>query len=221
MGNTDGKIKVILADDHPIVRLGIAMTLKSDPELEVIAEFGNGKKVIEFLKTTAADIVILDVEMPVMNGLETLNIINLRFREVKVIMLTMHSDESLIHEIINAGASGYLSKSCNDTALISYIKKVQAQGSYFEQHILQKMLSRTVKNNGGKFLFTEFALSEKETEVLIGLCNEKTMREIAESHHITIDTVRFHLRNLYSKTKTRKTAGLIKYAIRNSIIQLD
>lgn len=221
MESKNYKIKLIVAEDHTIVRQGIVRTLKADPRMEVIAEFGNGKKVIDFLKTHHADIVLLDIEMPVMNGMETLTIINRRFPEVKVIMLTMHSDWSIVYDIITLGARGYLSKACNDTTLFFNITKVHELGRYFEQEILQAMLTRSLKNNGLKSLFGELSLSEKETEVLIDLCNEKTMREIAESHHISIDTVRFHLKNLHQKTKTRKAAGLVKYAIKNSIILLD
>lgn len=218
--NTPPEIRIILADDHPIVREGVALQLKKYPHMHLVNEFDNGKQVIDFLKTGGADIVIMDIEMPIMNGLEALSIITRRFPEVKVIMLTMHTDNAFIYDAITRGAKGYLTKDCNMETLSGTIDKVHAHGRYFDPKIIQILIDYNMNNDSRPSRFNESALSPKEIDILLDLCNEKTMKEIADCHHISIDTVRFHLKNLYAKTKSKKTAGLVKYAIKNHIISL-
>jgi DNA-binding NarL/FixJ family response regulator len=213
-------IKLIIAEDQELMRKSFIALLKEDQDFEIIAEASNGKELLEILKHTTPDVVLLDIEMPVMNGREALEIINKRFPDVKVIMLSMHAGPHFISELMARGARAFLPKNCDPDALFEAIHTVSSEGYYFDKSISEAMLRGLQREKSINPLLEELSLSDRETEILKEICEGKTNRQIAEALNISIGTVDFHRGNIYKKTRSKNLVELLKYAIKNGIISL-
>ncbi|MCD6065214.1 MAG: DNA-binding response regulator [Bacteroidetes bacterium] len=187
----------------------------------VIGEAQNGKEVLEFLKVSKPDVVLLDIEMPLMNGKETLEIIKKRFPETRVIMLSMHFDASYINEFMVRGARGYLAKGCDPETLFEAIRAVKKDGHFFGEKVAKAMLNGLQKERTIAPLLSEIALSDREIDILKEICTGKTNKEIAATLKISASTVDFHKQNIYRKTNSGNVTELVKYAIKNAIVSLD
>lgn len=212
------KIKIIVADDHELVRQGFISLLKCDSRISVIGEAENGRLLLDLIKLNEPDIVLVDLEMPVMNGAEALTIIKKRFPHIGVIIVSMHYTSSLVSEYLARGAGAYLYKNVTFETLLDAIDSVKAKGQYFDQAASNAMLHGLKAQKGINSALDELCLTEREIDVLKLLCKEKTNKEVGAILSITPSTVDFHRRNIYSKTKCKNIAGLVKYAIRNGII---
>lgn len=213
-------IRLMLADDHQLVRKAFALMLDEQPDLKVTGQAANGKELLELIKTNQPDIALLDVDMPVMNGRQCLGIICSRFPGVKVIMLSLHKDPSLMNEYMANGACAYLHKDADPNELLTAIHSVYQEGTYFSKDLSNALLNGLRKEKKSNPFFDEPALSNKEMAVLKELCDGKTNQEIADKLHISINTVGFHRNNIYSKTKSHNIAELMKYSIRNGLISV-
>jgi DNA-binding NarL/FixJ family response regulator len=218
---THDKIKVIIADDHKLIRKGYASMIEKDRRISITGEAENGRELIEMLKADLCDIVLLDLEMPVMNGDEALSIILKRFPEVGVIVVSMHYSETLVANFLSRGAGAYLPKNTEPRSLLEAIVSVHSQGQYFSPEISKAMLMELKREKAFTGLFDKLALTRREIEILKLLCEGKTNKEIGERVYITPRTVDFHRRNIYSKTKLSTTAELVLYAATNGIINLN
>jgi len=214
------KIKVAVAEDHELVRKGYISLLSEDPTITITGEASNGKELLELLKRSEPDVVLLDLEMPVMNGQETLEIINKRFPNTRTIIISMHFEEMLISEYIIRGARGYLPKNCNIETLVDAIYTVQSDGYYFNKRISMAIVSRLLREKSINPVLDELALTERETEILKQICEDRTNKQIADSLRITVRTVDFHRGNIYKKTKSSTVAGLVMYAVRNGLVSV-
>lgn len=210
----------MLADDHRLVRMAFAALLDEQPDLNMIGQAGNGKELLELIKADKPDMVLLDIDMPVMDGRQCLGIIRSRFPEVKVIMLSLHKDPALMSEYMANGASAYLHKDADMEDLLLAIRTVQREGIYFSKELSKALLTNIRKEKKSNPFFDEPALSNKEMAVLKELCDGQTNQEIADKLHISINTVGFHRNNIYSKTKSHNIAELMKYSIRNGLISV-
>jgi DNA-binding NarL/FixJ family response regulator len=217
----DKKIRVILTDDHPLVRSAFKLLLEGHLEIQVIAEANNGKELLELLKSVKPDVVLLDIEMPVLGGRETLNIIGKRFPNLKVLMVSMHNEVTYMTGFIAMGARGYVPKSADTEVLIQAVLEVHKQGHYFDQSASVAMLRRLQQEKNINALYDELALSKREVEILQELCYGKTNRAIAETCNISMATVNFHRANIYRKTRSRNISDLMKYGIKNGMIDLS
>ena|SRR6218665_2266453 len=218
---TEKTIKIAMADDHRLVRKALKVLLECQPRLKVVAEASNGKELIEVLKSSSPDIVLLDVEMPIMNGFETLGIICKRFPETKVIMLSLHNEKTMMAELIAIGARAFVSKSAPEELLVKAINNVHTAGYYFDQDLSLAMLRELQNEKTINPLLDELSLSKREMEILKELCHGKTNKQIANSCHITMTTVNFHRANIYRKTKSHNITDLIKYSIKNGMMQVN
>ena len=212
---------IILAEDHTLVRQGFVSLLSEDPSLKVIGEAANGRELLDLLKLKQPHVVLLDIEMPIMNGSQAIDIIAKRFPKVKVIMLSMHLDPSIINEFIAKGACAFLPKEIEIEILIEAINAVRHEGRYYSKHVVDAMHQNLRINHKSQSTFHEQALTSREVSILKLICDGKTNVEIAQELNITYNTVDFHRRNLYSKTQSQNVPDLVKYAIKQGILSLN
>ena len=213
-------IRILITDDHQLFREGIVNLLSAAPEIEIVAQAENGLEAIEKAKKLKPDIVIMDLGMPGMNGVEATQILQKELPQIKVLALSMHSDKQYIKEVLEAGAYGYLFKNCTYDQLIEAVNTVSHGKKYLSDKItevlIQDYLGREddVHNNNAD-------LSERESEILKLLAEGKSTREISDMLCISVKTVGTHKQNILEKLNLKTNADLIKYAIRKGIVSLS
>jgi len=210
----DKKIRIVIAEDKPLMRRMFTVFLNDYAEFEVVGESANGRELLDLLKCTETDIVVLDLEMPVMSGFEALAVMQLRFRDVKAVVLSVHNDVSRIREALSLGACGFISKDCIPEQLIQTLKNVYVKGFYIEEEIYKSLLQNISHESSG----LKQKLSKREKEILKELHNGRTEKEIARILNISKGTVHFHRMNIYTKTGTHNLAELLKYITVNNLI---
>lgn len=213
-------IRIALADDHVMVRQGLATLLQNEPGIYIVCQSDNGKDLLEILKKEPVDIVLLDVEMPVMNGMQTLEIINSKYPETKVIMLSMHFDDLHITEFISSGARGFLSKNSDYEVVVDALFAVHEQGYYFNDKVSKALLDKLIHTKKIHPVFSDETLTDREVEVLKLACLEKTNQEIADELFLSVRTVEGHRAKIAQKTNSRNIAGMVIYAIKNGYISI-
>jgi DNA-binding NarL/FixJ family response regulator len=213
------KIKVLLVDDHKIVRDGIKVLLQDETDIEVIGEAENGKHALEKLAEITPDLMIIDINMPVMNGIECSREVAKSFPSVKILALTMLNEQEHIKNMIAVGALGYILKTSGKRELVDAIKAVISGHNYFSDEVKNIIMMNMVKkkSHGSKIAGERLPLTSREKDVLEYIVKEFTNQEIAEKLFISVRTVDAHRRNLLEKTGSRNTAGLVKYAIENNL----
>ena len=211
-------IKLALADDQNLFRKGMSMLLRELDGMEVTLECANGKDLLKAIGVVPVDIVLLDLEMPVMDGVETMKRMRTDHPEVKVLVLSMHSEEKFIVHMMELGANGYLLKTAEAAEVETAIRSVAESGYYFSDMVSQVMLQGLVKKDKVRPYFNVVdPLSERELEVLKLICAEKTTPEIAEQLFLSPRTVEGHRNNILLKTGARNVAGLVVFAMTNGI----
>ncbi|MEO8235628.1 MAG: response regulator transcription factor [Flavobacterium sp.] len=218
------KIKIILADDEILFRKGISFLLQREKNIEIIFEVSNGSELLSFLQesTIHPDIIMMDLKMPLLNGVEATKIINSDYPKIKIIALTSYDSKSFIANMITIGAASYLIKNSTPTEMIETINEVSEKGFYYNENVLQVIhdgiLSTSTKL---KSVFDEDYLTNREKEVLQLICKQLSTNDIAEKLFISNRTVDGHRNNLLLKTESKNVAGLVVYAIQNKIISID
>ncbi|MBS1567801.1 MAG: response regulator transcription factor [Flavobacteriales bacterium] len=211
-------IRLALADDQRLFRKGMAMLLRDMAGAQVVLECANGAELLNALKDTPADIVLLDLQMPVLDGRKTLAHLQKDHPLVKVIILSTHDEEPVIAELMGMGANGYMLKSAEPDEIDTAIRAVAQSGFYLNDTVDRVMLHGLVKKKQVHAAFnTVDPLSEREVEVLRGICKELTTAEIGMQLFISPRTVDFHRNNLLLKTGARNAAGLVVYAMSKGI----
>lgn len=210
-------IKVVIADDHQMFIDGIKALLVNEKSIQVVGEALNGKKVLDLLEQQQADIMLLDVNMPEMDGIEATRIIRQRFPSVKILMLTMYNNTEFIFGLMNAGASGYILKNTGKTELLEAIHAVFSGKTFYSKEVSDSILQNLPKNPGEKKL-EEVHLTEREKEVLKLIAQEFNTQEIAAQLFISTNTVETHRKNLLSKLHAKNIAGLVKFAIQTGLV---
>ena len=217
------KIKVVIAEDHTIVRKGLCALLQGETDIEVVGEAENGREAIKIVEKLLPDVVVMDIAMPGLNGLDTTRQLKKRFPKLKILILTMHDNEEYIFETLRAGASGYLIKRSAPTDLIAAIQSVYRNESFLSPAISKKVIEGFVQS-GANALKEEAdytQLTTREREVLQLIAEGNANREIARLLHISIKTVESHKAHIMEKLNLRNIAELTQYAIRKGLIQLD
>lgn len=211
-------IRIALADDQQLFRKGLAMLLRDMAGARVVLECANGQELLTALTDTPVDVVLLDLEMPVMNGVETMGRIRKDYPAVKVIVLSSHEEDKFVIQLMELGANGYMLKTAAPDEIDMAIRSVAENGYYFSDRIGHVKLHGLVKDKRVKPVFNEIdPLSERELEVLRAICKELTTAEIAEKLFVSPRTVDFHRNNLLLKTGARNAAGLVVYAMTKGI----
>lgn len=216
-------VKILLVDDHKVIRDGIKFYLESEDNLyNVIGEASNGQKALDFLKEQSVDLVLLDINMDEMDGITCAKEIKTLYPETKIIALSMLNENHHIKKMINAGASGYLLKNCDEEEIKSAIKTVMNNGTYYSPQVTETIMNslgkKKTKGSSSGFI-NEFPLTEREKEVLELIVKEFSNQEIADKLFISLRTVDAHKRNLLEKTGAKNIAGLVMFAINNQLFE--
>lgn len=207
--------RIMLADDHVMFRQGIKNILEKDKGLEVIGEAGDGLKLLELLNKATPDMIILDISMPNLRGIEATHEIKMILPEVKVLILSMHKDKEFVYSAISAGAEGYLLKEDADTELFAAIEKIRQEGRYISPLLLGDLTDELFQAHHKGQLTPQYEpLTTREREVLKFIAEGISNKEIADLLFISVRTVENHRANIMRKLNIKSTANLIKYAIR-------
>lgn len=215
-------IKIALVDDEVLFRKGIAFLLQREDNIEILFEASNGEELISQLSENEIkpDIIIMDLKMPILNGVEATKIIRKSFPDIKIIALTSYDSKSFIANMIQVGAVAYLIKNTTPKDLIKTINEVFLKGFYYNENVLKTIQDTIVSSKNVKGNLETSFLSPREIEILQLICLQKTTSEIAEHLYLSPRTVEGHRNNLLLKTESRNIAGLVVYAIQNEIAVL-
>lgn len=214
------KIKICIVDDHKLFREGLKLLLSTQDFVRQIYEASDGKEFIENLSLMDCDVVLMDIEMPGMNGIEATEMA-LRLRPgLKVIVLSMYGDEQYYYKMVDAGVKGFVLKSSGIEKVIEAIHKVAAGENYFSEELLIHILNHMREGNKTDADVPDNEISERELEILYHVCLGLSNQEIADKLFISKRTVDKHRANLLSKTGCRNTAALVMYAIKNKMINV-
>ncbi|MBK8799877.1 MAG: response regulator transcription factor [Caldilinea sp.] len=214
----DRPLHLLLVDDHPIVRTGLRMLFQSEPDMQVVGEVDSGAEAIVAVQKLHPDVVIMDVAMPGMNGIEATRQIKANSPETAVLALTMHEDEQYFFAMLNAGASGYIPKRAAPDDLVAAIRVV-AEGNVFLYSSLARFLMKDIAEQKLTATSEDDGLTAREIEVLTLIAEGSTSREIAEELVISVKTVERHRENIMRKLDVHSRVELVKYAIRRGLIQ--
>jgi len=215
------RARVLIADDHEVVRKGLRSLLESEPGLEVVGEAGNGREAVERATATKPDVVVLDIGMPELNGLEATRRIVKASPRTEVLILTVYETEEVIREVLRAGARGYVLKSDAGRLLLSAIEAVSAHKPYFTSRVSELVLAGFLSGDSlrpSEEMPPGAPLTPREREVLQLLAEGKTNKDVAAALGIGLKTVETHRMNLMAKLGLHSVVDLVRYAIRNGIV---
>lgn len=211
-------ISIIIADDHKLFREGLTALLHDENDLRVIGHANNGNELLEQLAQTSPKVVLLDVNMPELDGFGAMTEIHAKYPSIKVIILSMHDEPSFILHFIQNGAASYLYKNTDPEELVHAIRACVEKGTYINEQIGALMASHIAKrdSNNGK---SDIKLEDREIRLLQLICEEKSSKEIADELLLSHRTVEGLKQKLYEKLGIKTVAGLVKYAVKNGIFQ--
>ncbi len=212
-----GKIRIIIIDDHQLFRNGLKILLDSIPEFEVVGESSNGEEFLKLISTIQADIALMDINMPELDGIEATRKGLKLCPSINIIALSMYGEEEYYYKMVDAGAKGFILKDSDINEVKEAINTVFKGGNYFSQellyHVIQKIKHREHESKTAN-------LSKREREILFKICEGLSNQEIADTLFISKRTVDKHRANLLGKTNSKNTASLILFAIRNKLIEI-
>jgi DNA-binding NarL/FixJ family response regulator len=221
------KIKIIIADDEVLFQQGISFILSREKNIEICKEVNDGKQLMDFLNSVddLPDIILMDLKMPFINGVEATKLISTKFPTIKIIALTSYNTDSFIANMIHVGAVSYLVKNATPAEMIETINEVYQKGFYYNESVLKVindgLISTSNKSKLIKSIFSEDYLTNREKEILKLICLQYSTAEIAEKIFISPRTVEGHRNSLLLKTESRNVAGLVVFAIQNKVIDFD
>lgn len=221
MNNLTKHFRIILADDHPLVRAGIRAELEKLPSLEVVGEAGNGREVLELVKSLQPDVVFLDISMPGLNGLEAVARLTQEFPAVRVIILSMHENEEYVCRALKAGAVGYLLKKAATTELEAALQRVSAGEIYLSREISARLQKKFPLSAGGGTRHPLDQLTGRHREILQLIAEGQNTKEIAEILKLSPKTVEYHRLKLMEQVNIHDVPGLVRFALRTGVIPLD
>lgn len=214
------KIRIVLADDHALIRSGIATLLQGSKDIEVVGEASNGEEALERIRELNPDVVVIDLSMPKLSGIEATKIITKRFPSTRVIVLTMHENEEYIYQIVRSGAGGYVLKSAGKEELSSAIRAVAAGEKFFSPRVSQIMAESYVRRTEGESQQSgpDIPLTKREREIIILVSRGLTNQQIAAQLYISPRTVDTHRTNIMQKLDIHDLANLVRYAIDHGLL---
>jgi len=212
------KRRVIIVDDHTLFRNGLRILLNTLEDYQVVAEAANGKQFIELLEKDMPDLVLLDINMPVMDGIEAATIAQKMYPDIKIITLSMYGEEDYYYKMVNAGVKGFVLKNSDIKEVKTALDVVYEGGSFFSSELLQNLVNSLKSSSRSKEFHAE--LSEREMEILILICQGLSNQEIGDKLFISKRTVDKHRANILEKSESKNTAQLVVYAIKNKLVEL-
>ena len=214
-------MRIVVADDHKIVRDGLQSLLEKQPDMEVVGEADNGRTAVSLAQELSPDIVILDIAMPELNGIEATRQLTLKNPKVKVLALSMHSDRRFVAQMFRSGASGYLLKDCAFEELVAAIRAVVTGQTYLSPGITNMMVRDYVRRLSSDDSSKSDLLTSRECEVLQLLAEGNSTKEIASQLNVSIKTVETHRLQIMGKLDIHSVAQLTKFAVREGYTSLD
>lgn len=214
---TEGSYKVLLADDHRLFREGLRGLLTAQSGIEVVGVAADGAELVALTESVEYDVALVDIEMPVMNGLEAAERILASHPEARLVALTMHNDEAYYYRIVELGVKGFLLKNSDIDEVVCAVREVCEGGNYFSQELLNSLVSNLKESQ----VEAEPLLSEREMEVLPLICQGLSNQEIADKLFISKRTVDNHRANILEKSGCKNTAGMVVWAIKNGLVELE
>jgi DNA-binding NarL/FixJ family response regulator len=213
-------LRILLADDHGIIRQGLCSLLEKQSDMKVVGEAEDGQKAIELVRQLEPDVVIMDVTMPNLNGVDATRQITKEFPKVKVLALSIHSNKRFVADMLRAGAAGYILKECLLEELIEAIRTIIAGNIYFSPGITDVVVDDYM-NHLSEAMEPTKPLTDKERQVLQCIANGIPIKDIATQMNLSIKTVEFNRRQIMKKLKIHSIASLTKYAIREGLTSLE
>ncbi len=211
-------IKIIIADDHQMFIDGIKSIVKTMKNMNIVGEATNGLQLLDILKTQEVDIILMDVNMPILDGIETTKQVRQLYPEIKIAMLTMFNTREYIEKLLRAGAHGYILKNTGKEELQEAIEKIISGESYFSKEVTERIMEGLQKKKHAENHSLIVELTEREKDVLKLIAQEFTTHEIADKLFISFHTVETHRKNLIGKLNVKNIAGLVKYAIQQGLV---
>lgn len=212
------KIKVIIADDHKMMIDGLLSILSDEKNIEIINVANNGEEVLKILETKNVDLVLTDINMPLMNGIELTINIKHSYPAIKVLALSMFGDIDHIQDMLNAGISGYILKNTGNKELIEAINTIANGGTYYDNEVAAEMMRSLTQNNVKKVAIEKVNLTDREIEIIKLIAKEMNNAAIGDALFISERTVESHRKNIYRKTNTTNIVGLLKFAFANGLV---
>jgi two-component system response regulator NreC len=215
-------IRIMIVDDHQVVRAGMRMMLESQPDLEIVGECANGEEALQQVEELNPDVIVMDVTMPGMNGIEATRLIKQKMPQVAVLAMTIHEGSDYFFQMLQAGASGYVPKRVASTDLIQAIRVVASGQVYLEPSVATALVGDYLDRvKEGSEQDSYDGLTAREREVLTLIAQDKNNQEIANLLTISVKTVERHRENIMSKLELHSRTELVKYAIRKGLINLN
>ena len=214
-------IKILLADDHGIIRQGLRSLLEKQPDIEVVGEAEDGQKAIALVQQFVPDIVIMDITMPSLNGVDATRQITTEFPNVRVIALSIHSNKRFVADMLKAGASGYILKECLFDELIQSIRTIVDGNIYLSPRITGVVVDDYVERLSKPRASNLPSLTDRESKILQMVAEGKSIKEIALALHLSVKTVELNRRQIMQKLDIHTIADLTKYAIREGLIPIE
>jgi DNA-binding NarL/FixJ family response regulator len=214
------KLRILLADDHKIVRDGLRNLLEKDPEIVVVGEAEDGREALQLARRLSPDVVVMDIAMPDLNGIEATRQILAEMQKIKIVALSMHSDKRYVSEMLKAGTSGYLLKDCAFEELITAIRTIARGKIYLSPGIAGVVLEDYIRTGSSAATSAFSLLSDREREVLQLMAEGRTTKEVAAHLHVSVKTIETHRTHIMAKLDIHSIAALTKYAIREGLTSL-
>ena len=214
-------VRVLLIDDHKMMLAGLRALLAGVPDIEVVGEASDGRTALALVRTLSPDVVVMDIEMPELNGVEATRQIRAEHEHVKIVALSTHTDTSYVHHMLEAGASSYVLKISAHDELVRAVRAVSLGRVYLSPEVAGPVVERSTHAHAGGEVSAYSTLGPREREVLQLVAEGKTSAETAKEMHISIKTVETHRRNIAQKLRLHGTAELTKYAVREGLTSLD
>lgn len=207
-------IRLFIADDHHLFRDGINSFFIHEEDIVTVGEASNGLEVLNYLKSDQIDVLVMDISMPVLDGISTAEQIKKRYPEVKIIMLTMHDTHVYIRKLLEIGVDGYLLKTTTKAELLFAVNQVMKGEKFYGTEVQHAFINSFNSDS----VSNEIKLTKREKEILLLICEELSTSEIAENLYISVYTVESHRKNLFAKTGAKNVVGLVKFAIENKFL---
>jgi two-component system nitrate/nitrite response regulator NarL len=220
MNKRKKKIRLLLVDDHPVVRRGMRSCLEDIKHVEVVDEAVDGKEAMEKVRALSPDIVLMDIDMPVMNGLEATKLLREEFPDTRVLILSIHTNKEYVLQIIRSGAQGYVLKDASPADLVRAIESVDSGEPFFSPDISQIVLNQYLEEAGAD-ASGDVKLTTRERQVLAMIAGGQSNKEMANQLNVGVRTIETHRERVMNKLDIHSVAGLTKYAITNGIVKLE
>ncbi len=215
------KIKLAIADDHKIFRNGLKATLEECPDFDLVLEASNGVQLLAMLSSITPDVILMDIKMPEMDGIQTTAQVKQKYSSIKVLALSMFNEDKYIVDMMKAGASGYLLKNAEPEEIIEAVATVYEKDYYFNEHLSVTLIKQLAGNNGATHAMQSLKdFNEREIEILRLVCQEYSNQEIADKVCLSVRTVEGYRARLFEKTKSKNLVGLVIFAVKTGIISI-